>query len=225
MAVVEEKKTTDTSPSATDSSMEDILTTIRNVIAGDETTAPAAAAPEDILELTEVVKEGKSVPPPAAPPTPTPPALASTPAADTTPPIKPEDVMKDIAKAIVADTAAAPAPAPSATNEAPAPAAEIPNVPPSNPAPQEAPAASENPAVSALLSDATVKISSETLKTFATLVAAHQNGLKFRSGMTLEEIVMEALKPQLGQWLDKHLPQMVMRVVEREIQKLLPNDE
>ncbi|MBS0235751.1 MAG: DUF2497 domain-containing protein [Proteobacteria bacterium] len=40
----------------------------------------------------------------------------------------------------------------------------------------------------------------------------------------LEELVMEILKPQLGQWLNKHLPQIVQSVVEREIKKLIPDD-
>ena len=42
---------------------------------------------------------------------------------------------------------------------------------------------------------------------------------------TLEDIVVEMIRPQLSQWLDKNLPLLVKQLVEKEIQKLLPNDQ
>lgn len=47
----------------------------------------------------------------------------------------------------------------------------------------------------------------------------------FQSGMTLEELVVEALKPELSAWLDKNLPTLVTHIVEKEIRKLLPDPE
>jgi cell pole-organizing protein PopZ len=40
------------------------------------------------------------------------------------------------------------------------------------------------------------------------------------SGKTLEELVKEMLRPMLKEWLDKNLPPMVERFVEREIVRL-----
>lgn len=44
--------------------------------------------------------------------------------------------------------------------------------------------------------------------------------LHFRSGTTLEDIVLEALKPELKQWLNANLPSMVERMVAAEIKKI-----
>ncbi len=39
-------------------------------------------------------------------------------------------------------------------------------------------------------------------------------------GPSLEEVVVEQLKPMLARWLDEHLPAIVERVVERELRAL-----
>ncbi|WP_341757039.1 MULTISPECIES: DUF2497 domain-containing protein [unclassified Candidatus Tisiphia] len=44
-------------------------------------------------------------------------------------------------------------------------------------------------------------------------------------GKTLEELIIAMIRPQLSQWLDKNLPLLVKQLVEKEIQKLLPNDQ
>ena len=41
------------------------------------------------------------------------------------------------------------------------------------------------------------------------------------SGRTLEEHVLEMVRPMLREWLDKHLPQMVQRLVQREIDRII----
>ena len=49
-----------------------------------------------------------------------------------------------------------------------------------------------------------------------------ENGQKITpSGRTLEEHVLEMLRPMLREWLDKHLPQMVQRLVQREIDRII----
>ena len=39
-------------------------------------------------------------------------------------------------------------------------------------------------------------------------------------GRPIEELVMEALKPMLSEWLNEHLPATVERIVEREVRYL-----
>jgi len=46
--------------------------------------------------------------------------------------------------------------------------------------------------------------------------------LKFRSGETVEDIVVEAIKPIIRQWMDDNLTHLVQGIVEKELQKLIP---
>ena len=46
----------------------------------------------------------------------------------------------------------------------------------------------------------------------------------FRNGDTVEDLVREALKPMMKDWLDKNLPKLVNEIVQKEIQKLIPRD-
>ncbi len=41
------------------------------------------------------------------------------------------------------------------------------------------------------------------------------------AGRTIEDHVLEMLRPMLREWLDKHLPQMVQRLVQREIDRVI----
>ncbi len=49
-------------------------------------------------------------------------------------------------------------------------------------------------------------------------------GMGFRNGTMLEDLVVEALKPLLKQWLDEYLPPTVERIVQREIRRLMPGE-
>lgn len=77
-----------------------------------------------------------------------------------------------------------------------------------------------------LLSEEAASASAEALRSFVKMVSKNQqSGVTLRSGVTIEDIVVEILKPQIGEWLDKHLPAMVKQIVEREVQKLIPTDD
>jgi cell pole-organizing protein PopZ len=49
---------------------------------------------------------------------------------------------------------------------------------------------------------------------------ADDPGPRISNGKTVEELVQETLRPMLKEWLDKNLPQIVERYVEREIVRL-----
>lgn len=51
-------------------------------------------------------------------------------------------------------------------------------------------------------------------------VEAPVEKLEFRSGVTIEDLAMEALKPELKNWLNNNLPQIVERLVKAEIEKI-----
>lgn len=44
--------------------------------------------------------------------------------------------------------------------------------------------------------------------------------VSLRADMTVEQLISEAIRPLLKQWLDTHLPAIVERVVEREVKRL-----
>ena len=46
-----------------------------------------------------------------------------------------------------------------------------------------------------------------------------------RSGTSLEELVIEAIKPILSEWLEQNLAIIVKQIVEKEIKKLIPKDD
>ncbi len=158
-------------------SMEEILGTIRRIIAEDEDTGRplargAAAAPareerdeEEELELTDMVTR------PTAP--------VSSPA--------------------IAAPTASPSPQPQTTER-------------SSMAAQEE---------SSLLSRSTAEATTAALARLAKAAAGGDDRPAIPGGgRTVEELVIELLRPQLKEWLDQHLPAIVERVVEQEVKKL-----
>jgi uncharacterized protein len=176
-------------------SMEEILASIRRIIAEDgDTTAPAGAAPpadadnsptlaaapaklpgpglqatgagEDILELTEVVEPDGSVVSLNAMPKPEPEPARPEPAPAAAPPVD--------ERIVSAATAAA--------------------------------------SVAALSQIASLSSRPESRERDLALGAGH---------LTLETLVREELRPILKDWLDQHLPDMVERLVQEEITRLV----
>lgn len=194
-----------------DQSMEDILQSIKRIIADEGEESPTIPG-SDVLELTELLAEDAAPPAPAAPePPPAPPAA-------------PKSAQDDIDALFASAPASAPEPAPAA----PAPVAAAPEPAPAPILPPEpAPVAAAVPAAPApagenLMSDATLSASVAALKALAHSPAplAPQASAVFRSGTTVEDLVIEALKPMLKEWLDSNLPSMVKSLVEKEIRRL-----
>lgn len=191
-----------------DQSMEEILQSIKRIIAEEGDTAPSGS---DVLELTEVA------PPEEAP------TLAVEKLLDS---LAAKEVEAAPAVASAADIEAM-----FATPEAPAdPVIEaasepVPAMVEAAPMPEAPVAAAMPPAVGGLIEDTTAHASAAALKQL--LVASEPthhytptSGV-FRSGTTVEDLVVEALRPMLKEWLDAHLPEVVERLVQREIQKIV----
>lgn len=175
----------------TDMSMEDILQSIRQIIAEEDTAAPGVDAPKsqqeealafgsDVLELTEVVDDDSSG-------------------------AEPVDILKQIDEAT-----ATPAPVATEAPQAYEPEASEPFEPMAEAAP-----------ANRLLSKAVADASAASLKRIIETHKATSPMPHFRTGSTLEDLVLETLKPVLKEWLDANLPSMVERIVEREIRKLV----
>ncbi|MFZ4541487.1 MAG: DUF2497 domain-containing protein [Rickettsiales bacterium] len=190
----------------TDQSMEDILQSIKRIIA-DEGEPSAVAPGSDVLELTELLAEDVAIAPP-------PPVAA--PAAASGPKTAQDDI-----------DALFNTPDPAPIAEAPAVVEAAPVAPPAAPVPAPVATAPTAPAAattsSGLMSDTTLAASVAALQALSHRPAAPHGSSDspiFRSGLTVEDLVMEALKPMLKEWLDGNLPTLVRTLVEKEIHRL-----
>lgn len=187
-----------------DLSMEEILQSIRKIIAedGEETpvAAQAGAAPaSDVLELTEIIEEMPSVGTPAAPVA----AASAQPAGSSQDEIN--DILGKIDQVIV-PTPPAHVP-PVVQQEAVAPAAVVSN---------------GQAYIDSLLSTEAASAASAAFKKAQPMDTPIRTtaSMPTRSGSTVEDLMMEALRPMLKSWLDTNLPMIVERLVEREVRKL-----
>lgn len=169
-----------------DQSMEDILQSIKRIIADDtEETPPPAAAGSDVLELTELLAEDVAVPDVAEP----------------APPVTSMSIDEIMA----------------------APISSAPQQPMAEPEPVVVPQPAPPAAEDSLMSDTTLAASMAALDALKHKPAApiHSHASpSFRSGTTVEDLVIESLKPMLKDWLDGNLPSMVKSLVEREIRRI-----
>ncbi len=208
-----------------DLSMEEILQSIRRIIADDDNEGKKSVSPEknkgkaadddvpgsDMLELTDMLKDDGTVvdlKKEAA-------TAAKIAAIETTTSF---DILSQIDSALdaVEKPAEAPKPAPVAATPAPATPAPVMAAPVAAPAPLSA---------DSLLSDAAAAATAEAFNRLKSVepppvYAVPTGGPAFRSGATMEDLVSDMLRPMLKQWLDANLPAMVQQIVEREVKKL-----
>jgi cell pole-organizing protein PopZ len=219
-----------------DQSMEEILQSIKRIIAEEGETAPprpapaspapaaATAAPvasmeptpapapmgSDILELTDMISEEAAA------------MNAITPPAS----IDPLDTILSVAPDTVEPTIIAPTPtAPEPTPAPKAEAAPQPQPQPVAPAPLSASATSQAPGPEeSLLSDVAAMSSAQSLRSLVPPAVTHippaSPAPGFRNGDTVEDLVLEALRPMLKEWLETNLPGIVERKVQREIERI-----
>jgi cell pole-organizing protein PopZ len=185
-------------------SMEEILASIRRIIADDE---PANETTESRQDTVATARESAAQAPPrpsAAPshtaPTSPPPRIAPADAAASTPPMTEEEI-----DSMLAHLRGTPRQPPAGSPRTEAAAA-------SEPAPTlDAPRAAIEER--GLLSAATTAAVDAAFDALARTAQA-------RNGRTLEEVVSELLRPMLKTWLDENLPEMVERLVRAEIERV-----
>lgn len=208
-----------------DPSMEEILASIRRIIADDtetakqeaDETADAAAiaaavmaaarsAPsdpdDDVLDLAEIAK---------------PPAARDVDAPPPEPPSRPDDAWAD--EAIPDEPAAVFAPRMpphpvQAYQPAPPPAPEWNPTPP----PERRPAAARTVSLADQVAESLV--SSRTTASVGQAFNLLSHTVLSQNTITLEDIVRDMLKPMLKDWLDDNLPPMVERLVRAEIERV-----
>ncbi len=180
-------------------SMEEILSSIRRIIAEEDDHVPNRSAEdlgrkdmvgEDVLELTDRIDDGR----PLAP-------VATIPVEPRPRPIEP----------VVAAGPATPKPsAPADRLAAPAPVQA------------EQPASEPSP----LVSSSAAAASAAALSKLARVAApAPNDAARPISGLTVEQLLVSMLEPMLKEWFDKNLPALVERIVEEEVKKLVRRAE
>jgi uncharacterized protein len=219
-------------------SMEEILASIRRIIADDDANKTAPRPAEPPPQAAAPAPAARPAPPPQAPPpapprvTPPEPSLDEAEAADSEPDpdLEPMADVEDQASDILdlTEQMAAPMPQPA---PAPKPAPQFRTIDGSfdvsydeeRPAPQmplpEARAPSEDNQYRAearsnqLLSSVTSAAVDSAFNTLAQTVLV-------QNARTLEDLVREMLRPMLKAWLDDNLPGMVERLVRAEIERV-----
>jgi len=183
---------------AGDPSMEDILASIRRILAEEEgvppavpTSAPGAGSLGDgVLQLDASMMLPDPIEAPVLPP--------------------PD----------VAPTLAPPAPAQST----PTPATPTPATPtPATPTP-EAPLPFESTTPGAggtLVGDEAATAAATSVGSLVRTLTAERAAQVYSGGPTIEDIVRAELRPLLKQWLDANLPSMVERLVRVEIERVV----
>ena len=192
-----------------DPSMDDILASIRKIISDDEARAqvsggaatPAAANTpgsasrhDDVLLLTDLVEEPMEEVAPAPEPTPLPQRIDPVSASE-----MPQPTVLPIASI------------------EPTPVIFIPVAPVEAPVKQPIDTLIE-PGAAGVAASAFDRLS-QAVQESVPAPAAHDPGPAV-GGRNLEDIVKDMLRPMLKEWLDKNLPPMVERYVEREIVRL-----
>lgn len=76
------------------------------------------------------------------------------------------------------------------------------------------------PSADGLLSDDAERSMRDSLAELAALTEAGSGQRACSGGTSVEGMVREMLKPMLAQWLDKHMPAIVERLVKAEIARL-----
>ena len=209
-----------------DPSMDDILASIRKIISDDEARAAAApganepllrpfSAPagpkaepdsDDVLLLTELVEE-----PPEAPGAGERPKPVSAPHAGITPiPSPPKSSVMGI------------------NEPQPAGAHPLPPQPPATPMPPVMASLATSPLGAAAAPSPVGNVAGKASTSFDKFSRAVVDSepeppippAPSGGGKTVEDLVREMLRPVLFEWMDKNLPDMVEKLVEREIQRM-----
>jgi cell pole-organizing protein PopZ len=212
---------------AQEPSMEEILASIRRIIADDDASKPAKA-PETAAP--------PKPPAAAAPSRPMPPATPAKSATSPPPTARPAAPVvansQDAIDAMLAELDRPPnaAPQPAATQPG-APAADVLDLTEAmaEPTPSPGPAPTfrtidgtsdvvfstkpEPPPDRALISNETIAAVDSAFNTLAHTVIG-------QNARTLEDLVREMLRPMLKSWLDDNLPSMVERIVRAEIERV-----
>ncbi len=206
---------------AADPSMEDILASIRRILNEDEAPKPAPEphapghnVPDNgvlVLDSSMMVPEPQRDPPRDALP-------RDAPARDAAPrdaPLRDAPQPKSSAeRPAIMEHPVVPEPEPPVSRTPPAPQQPPPvaATPPSRPSPLSN---------AVLVAPEAAAAAGASVETLMRTLASERNAAVQRGGPTIEDLVRSELRPLLKDWLDKHLPPVVERAVQAEIERVV----
>ena len=185
-------------------SMEEILASIRRIIADDEAkpaTAEKPASPAAVAKEPAKPRAMKDIPPSAIAPKP----AAAAP--------KPEPAASNNQDDIDAMLASLDAATPEADVRPPQPDGEVFELTDEMALPEPPPFESAAQPAQQMLSRSTVSAVESAFNSLANTVLSN-------NARTLEDLVKEMLRPMLKSWLDDNLPGLVERIVKAEIERV-----
>lgn len=191
-----------------DQSMEEILQSIKRIIAEEDEEQPEGEAKAD-APVEEPAAEAEPEPAPEAKE-----EKAEAPVEEPSDVLELTEIVQDDGTTVNVDQAEPEAP----KEEAPA-----------EPVEQEPVMADDKPSdpVGDIISDEAAAASAAALKELADQAPKEEpvempkvESPAFRSGNTVEDLVLEALRPMLKEWIDANLPSMVEAMVQKEIKKI-----
>jgi len=215
---------------AQEPSMEEILASIRRIIADDDASKPAKTpepAPAAKQQAAVTAAPSRPAPPPAPakttapPPAPKPAPVPASAAANSQ-----DDI--DAMLAELEDAPADEASAPDVFDLTEAMAAPAPSSPPP-PAPRPAPGFRTIDGASDVVFTTKPEppplidrglISNETIAAVDSAFNTLAHTIIGQNARTLEDLVKEMLRPMLKSWLDDNLPSLVERIVRAEIERV-----
>jgi cell pole-organizing protein PopZ len=188
------------SPGGVDPSMEDILASIRRILAEEEGAAPATPAlaadvDDGVLQLDASMMLADPIAPPEVSPADALPAPAPSPPTLTSP-------------ALTSPVAPSQA---TSVSAAPPPVHEM-SVPPE---------LLTAPHGSSLMAPEAAAATATSVGSLVRTLAAERATQVYGGGPTIEDLVRAELRPLLKQWLDTYLPGMVERLVRAEIERVV----
>lgn len=198
---------------APDPSMEDILASIRRILNEDEAPKPAPdpqepGQPPDsgvlVLDSSMMVPEpARDAPPHDAPPRDPPPRdvpskSSAEPPAILEHPVLPESELEPT----------------------------VPRLPPQSPTPMTMPVMAppgvpSRPTGSQLVAPEAAAAAGASVDALMRTLASERNTAVQRGGPTIEDLVRSEIRPLLKVWLDNHLPSLVERLVQAEIERVV----
>jgi uncharacterized protein len=72
-----------------------------------------------------------------------------------------------------------------------------------------------------LISASTFQETAESLKSFADKAKHAVKNVQTHKALTIDKMVEQMMRPQLKEWLDNNLPNLVKELVEKEIKRLI----
>jgi cell pole-organizing protein PopZ len=193
------------SPGGVDPSMEDILASIRRILAEEEGAAPATPAlaaevDDGVLQLDASMMLADPIALPDASPA----AGLTSPALAAPAPMSPGLASPALIPPSLASQAAPVPAAPSLVHETSVPPGPL-----------------TSPTGPSLMAPEAAAATATSVGSLVRTLAAERATQVYGGGPTIEDLVRAELRPLLKQWLDTNLPGMVERLVRAEIERVV----